>query len=199
MIQKVKIGKVFSNPVNPRLIKEDKFKKLVQSVKDFPEMLQLRPIVVNEEMGILGGNMRYKACQHLGHKEVYVIKAENLTNRQMEEFVIKDNSSFGEWDWNLLANMWEVEQLTDWGVNVYDFNNKDIDTVNSGDENSEWIGLPEFESSDKELKLVISFDSESARDEYIEANGVIISAKTKLTWSCHYPYRKRVSHNEQYE
>ena len=127
MIQKVKIGKVFSNPVNPRLIKEDKFKKLVQSIKDFPEMLQLRPIVVNEEMAILGGNMRYKACQQLGHKEVYIIKAENLTESQMESFVIKDNVGFGEWDWDILANQWDSVKLEDWGLDAWQ-NMDDIDT-----------------------------------------------------------------------
>ena len=91
MIQKVKIGKVYANPVNPRTIKQDKFKKLVNSIKEFPEMLKLRPIVVNSEMGILGGNMRYKACQELGFKEVYIIKAENLSEEQKMQFVIKDN------------------------------------------------------------------------------------------------------------
>ena len=133
MIQKVKISEVFSNPVNPRLIKEDKFKKLVQSIKDFPEMLQLRPIVVNEEMGILGGNMRYKACQQLGHKEVYIIKAENLTESQMESFVIKDNVGFGEWDWDILANEWDAVLLKDWGMDVWqpeeeDYNNNENDS-----------------------------------------------------------------------
>tara|TARA_R110000803_G_scaffold59512_1_gene118141 strand:+ start:1914 stop:2507 length:594 start_codon:yes stop_codon:yes gene_type:complete len=127
MIQKVKISEVFSNPVNPRLIKEDKFKKLVQSIKDFPEMLQLRPIVVNEEMAILGGNMRYKACQQLGHKEVYIIKAENLTESQMESFVIKDNVGFGEWDWDILANQWDSVKLEEWGLDAWQ-NMDDIDT-----------------------------------------------------------------------
>tara|TARA_R110000803_G_scaffold35719_1_gene77100 strand:+ start:76 stop:621 length:546 start_codon:yes stop_codon:yes gene_type:complete len=119
MIQKVKINKVFSNPVNPRVIKEDKFQKLVKSIKEFPEMLQLRPIVVNSEMGILGGNMRFKACQELGHKEVYIIKAENLTEEQMKSFVIKDNVGFGEWDWDILANEWDSEFLNEWGLDVW--------------------------------------------------------------------------------
>jgi hypothetical protein len=119
MVQKVKINKVFSNPVNPRTIKEAKFKKLVNSIKEFPEMLKLRPIVVNEEMGILGGNMRYKACQKLGHKEIYIIKAENLTEKQKESFVIKDNVGFGDWDWDVLANSWDTKELTDWGMDVW--------------------------------------------------------------------------------
>ena len=191
MIEKISIDKIFSNPVNPRVIKENKFKKLVKSIEEFPEMLKLRPIIINDEYGILGGNMRYKACKVLGLKEVWIIKANNLTDEQMKQFIIKDNSSFGEWDWDTLANMWDVEQLTDWGVNVYDFNNKDIDVVNQGDENSEWVGMPEFEASEKELKLVISFDDEETRQEYVEKNKIIVSATNKLTWSTHYPYRER--------
>jgi hypothetical protein len=119
MIQKVNIGSVLGNPVNPRTIKHDKFKKLVNSIKEFPEMLKLRPIVVNSKMEILGGNMRYKACQELGFKEVYIIKAENLSKKQMEQFVIKDNVGFGEWDWDILANGWDTNELTDWGMDVW--------------------------------------------------------------------------------
>ena len=118
MIEKISINKIFSNPVNPRLIKQDKFKKLVKSIKDFPEMLKLRPIVVNSEYGILGGNMRYKACQELGMEEVWIIKADKLTDKQIQQFIIKDNVGFGEWDWDTLANMWEVDELTDWGLDL---------------------------------------------------------------------------------
>lgn len=191
MVEKISIDKIFGNPVNPRVIKEHKFKKLVKSIEEFPEMLKLRPIIINDEYGILGGNMRYKACKALGLKEVWIIKANGLTDEQTKQFIIKDNSSFGEWDWDTLANMWDVEQLTDWGVNVYDFNNKDVDVVNQGDENSEWVGMPEFEASEKELKLVISFDDEETRQEYVEKNKIIVSATNKLTWSTHYPYRER--------
>ena len=100
------------------MIKQDKFKKLVKSIKDFPEMLKLRPIVVNSEYGILGGNMRYKACQELGMEEIWIIKAEKLTDKQIQQFIIKDNVGFGEWDWDTLANMWEVDELTDWGLDL---------------------------------------------------------------------------------
>jgi hypothetical protein len=118
MIEKVKINKIYSNPVNPRTIKEHKFKKLVNSIKEFPEMLKLRPIIVNSEMGILGGNMRYKACKQLGLKEVWIIKAENLTEKQMEQFVIKDNVGFGEWDWDIIANSWDVQEIENWGLSL---------------------------------------------------------------------------------
>ena len=116
----VKISEVKLNPNNPRLIKDEKFLKLVQSIKDFPEMLDIRPIVVNQDMIILGGNMRYKACKEAGLKEVPIIVTD-LTEEQQREFLIKDNTSGGEWDFEMLATEWDVEQLEDWGLDVPSF------------------------------------------------------------------------------
>ena len=121
MIQKVAINKVFPNPTNPRTIKEGKFKKLVNSIQEFPEMLELRPIVVSKDMEILGGNMRYQACKEVGLKEVYIIKADKLTEKQIEEFIVKDNVGFGEWDWDVLANDWDVKELEEWGLDGFPF------------------------------------------------------------------------------
>jgi DNA modification methylase len=118
MIEKVKIGEVKANPNNPRLIKDDKFKKLVKSINEFPEMLQLRPIVVNNDMVTLGGNMRLKACKEAGLKEVYIIKASNLSEAQQSEFIIKDNVGFGEWDWDMIANQYDEEELKEWGLDL---------------------------------------------------------------------------------
>lgn len=117
-VSKVKISEVKTNPKNPRLIKDDKFKKLVKSIKDFPEMLELRPIVVDENNIVLGGNMRLKACKEAGLKEVYIVKAENLTELQKDEFIVKDNVGFGEWDWDMLANEWDTEKLDEWGLDL---------------------------------------------------------------------------------
>jgi site-specific DNA-methyltransferase (adenine-specific) len=120
-IETVKISAVKSNPNNPRIIKDDKFKKLVTSIKEFPAMLEIRPIVVNEDMIVLGGNMRLKACIEAGLKEVAIIKASELTPEQQKEFIIKDNVGFGEWDWNELANTWDAEQLVEWGLDIPSF------------------------------------------------------------------------------
>lgn len=114
----VKIQDVKTNPNNPRLIKDDKFKKLVRSIKEFPEMLKLRPIVVDENNIVLGGNMRLRACKEAGLKEVHIIKADQLTEKQQREFIIKDNVGFGEWDWDDLANEWDVDELEDWGLDL---------------------------------------------------------------------------------
>ena len=116
--EKVKIEKIKTNPNNPRLIKDDKFKKLVKSVKEFPEMLEIRPIVVDKDNIVLGGNMRLRACQEAGLKEVHIIQADKLTEKQQREFIIKDNVGFGEWDWDDLANEWDVDELEDWGLDL---------------------------------------------------------------------------------
>ena len=114
----VKIEKVLPNPSNPRIIKDDKFKKLVKSIQEFPQMLELRPIVVDANMIVLGGNMRLKACKAAGLKEVPIVIADNLTEEQQAEFIIKDNVGFGEWDWDLLANEWDEELLQEWGLDL---------------------------------------------------------------------------------
>jgi DNA modification methylase len=117
-IEVVKIKDIKSNPNNPRVIKDDKFHKLCESIKAFPKMLELRPIVVNDDMVVLGGNMRLKALKHLGLTEAPVIKASELTEDQQRQFIIKDNAGFGEWDWDMLANEWNVEELEQWGLDV---------------------------------------------------------------------------------
>lgn len=117
-VDKVKISEVKTNPKNPRLIKDDKFKKLVKSIQDFPQMLELRPIVVDENNIVLGGNMRLKACKEAGLKEVFIVRAENLTEEQKDEFIVKDNVGFGEWDWDMLANEWDTEKLDEWGLDL---------------------------------------------------------------------------------
>lgn len=125
--ERVKISQVKNNPNNPRLIKDDKFHKLVKSIKDFPKMLEIRPIVVNDDMVVLGGNMRLKACKEAGLTEVPIIKASDLTEEQQKEFIIKDNIGFGDWDWNILANEWDNEELNEWGLDIPDFAVKELE------------------------------------------------------------------------
>mgnify|MGYP003665517106 FL=1 len=120
MKQQVKISKVKGNPSNPRIIKNDKFKKLVKSIQEFPEMLKLRPIVVDEDFMVLGGNMRLKASKDAGLSEVWIDIAEGLTEEQKKEFIVKDNVGFGEWEWDILANEWDSVQLAEWGLDVWE-------------------------------------------------------------------------------
>jgi ParB-like chromosome segregation protein Spo0J len=121
----MKLSEIRANPNNPRLIKDDKFAKLVESIRTFPEMLKLRPIVVNDDNIVLAGNMRLKACKEAGLKTVPVIKASELTEEQQREFIIKDNVGFGEWDWEMLANGWDAEKLEEWGMDISGMEDKD--------------------------------------------------------------------------
>ncbi len=153
----VKITEVKGNKDNPRIIKDAKFKKLVQSIKDFPEMLKIRPIVVNGEMTVLGGNMRLKACQQAGLKEVWILKADNLTEDQQKEFIIKDNSGFGEWDWDILANEWDVKKLEEWGLDGFPF--EDVEEITNPDNiDTENIFATELDSESN--YLVLKFDKD---------------------------------------
>jgi site-specific DNA-methyltransferase (adenine-specific) len=115
------IQEIKSNPNNPRLIKDHKFKQLVKSIQDFPQMLELRPIVIDENNMVLGGNMRLKACLEAGLTDVPVIHANNLSEDKKKEFIVKDNVGYGEWDWDDLANNWDALELTEWGLDIPNF------------------------------------------------------------------------------
>ena len=117
-IEKVKISQVKNNPNNPRVIKNDDFRKLVKSIKEAPWTIQLRSINVNDDNIVLGGNQRLRACKEAGLKEVYIIKASSLTEEQQREFIVKDNISSGEWDWDSLANEFDIEDLENWGLDL---------------------------------------------------------------------------------
>jgi DNA modification methylase len=119
-MKKVAIGELKPNPNNPRIIKDDKFKKLVQSIKDLPEMAEVRPVVVNTDMVVLGGNMRLKAMREAGWKEV-PIEVVDWDEDKQRQFIIKDNVSGGEWDWEMLANQWDADELNEWGLDLPEF------------------------------------------------------------------------------
>ena len=145
-MQTLPIGKIKANPNNPRTIKDDKFFKLVQSLKDLPEMAKVRPVVVNQDMVVLGGNMRLKAMKEAGWKEAPVEIVDWDEDKQ-RQFIIKDNVGFGEWDWEMLANEWNAEQLDDWGLTLPIF-----DTEPSAEE---LIG----DDKNKPATMKITFDS----------------------------------------
>jgi hypothetical protein len=111
-------SELLRNPKNPRYIKDDRFDKLVTSIQEFEEMLNIRPLVVDESLTILGGNMRLKAIKELGIEKVPIKIVKGLTEKQKEEFTIKDNVGYGEWNWDVLANEWEVEDLEHWGLDT---------------------------------------------------------------------------------
>lgn len=114
---KLPIAKLKTNPDNPRLIKDEKYQRLLQSLKDFPDMAAVREVVINKDNMILGGNMRFKAMVEAGWKEIPVKQVDWPEDKQ-KEFIIKDNANFGEWDWDIIANQYELEDLDAWGVDL---------------------------------------------------------------------------------
>ena len=175
---KVKIKDIRPNPDNPRFINDDKFKKLVQSIKEFPEMMEIRPIVVNKEMVILGGNMRLKACIEAGLKEVPIFVADKLTEEQEKEFIIKDNVGFGEWDWDILSE-WNTERLEDWGLDLFwtgsEFNDINQDELDL-DEKFNPIG-----KSDGLQRVVFLFNSKAEAESYLNS-AKIKFIKRNMAW-----------------
>jgi hypothetical protein len=155
MKKQLKISQLKENTSNPRLIKGDKFKKLVKSIQEFPEMLELRPIVVDENMVVLGGNMRLKACKEAGLKEVWIEVAENLTEAQKKEFIIKDNVGFGEWEWDILANEWDAMDLNEWGLDTWQPSDVNLDQFfEESDQTKEIKNKIVLEYTNEEFELV---------------------------------------------
>lgn len=172
--QKVKISQIKLNPNNPRIIRDDNFAKLVKSVKDFPEMLNIRPIVVNKDMIILGGNMRYKACKEAGLKEIPIIITD-LSEDKQREFLIKDNTSGGEWDWEVLTNEWDAEELSEWGLDLNTFQSSDINLDDFFEENNI--------SEDKQEKFTITLEySQEDYAEVIELFGKKTGSKEQIVF-----------------
>lgn len=146
----IDISKVKLNENNPRLIKDDKFKKLVTSIKEFPEMLKIRPIVVDENLVALGGNMRLMACKEIGLKEVPIIRANELSEEQKREFIIKDNVGFGQWNYDKLANEWDEQVLLHWGMDVWQTE----------------IEEPQWSEEKQDIfKLLLDFKNEEKREQ----------------------------------
>jgi hypothetical protein len=174
-----KISEVKLNPNNPRLIKDDKFKKLVQSIKDFPEMLSIRPIVVNKDMIILGGNMRFRACKEAGITEIPVIVTD-LSEDKQREFLIKDNISGGEWNWDLLANEWDNEELVEWGLDVWT-QPMDINEMNESDINIEEEFDPIGNASGLQ-RVVFIFDGPEEAESWLAQHPSLPLKKMNMAW-----------------
>lgn len=152
-IELININKIKPNKNNPRIIRDVAFERLVKSIKDFPEMLEIRPIVINADMEILGGNQRYRACIDAGLKEIPIIRAESLTAEQQRKFTIKDNLSEGEWDWDALANEWNNEELNDWGLNVPDYLSADVNIDDFFEDNGE-------SEKEQKFKIILEYTEE---------------------------------------
>ena len=174
-MESLPISKVRPNSENPRYIKDEKFKKLVQSLRDFPEMANVRPIVVNKEMVVLGGNMRLKAMQEAGWSEVPV-QVVDWSEEKQREFIIKDNVGFGEWDWDELANTWNSVELEDWGLdswqNMDDIDTTDEFTLPSGDkEPFQQMTFTLADEQAEQIKNAIADIKQTEKYKYVETMG----------------------------
>ena len=187
-MQKIDPKKLKLNPENPRTISKDKFQKLVQSMKDFPEMFEARPIVVRPDMMVLGGNMRLRAAREAGLKEV-PIHVVGWDEAKQSEFIIKDNVSFGVWDWDLIANEWNPGDLNDWGLDVWDPREDAVNESNA--EEGEWVGMPVFEGQDAVFKLNIEFETKEELERYVQDQAIPILKKVPTAWSTRYPFDGR--------
>lgn len=169
-MQLTKISRLKLNPNNPRIIKDDRFKKLVKSLQDFPEMLEKRPIIVNKDYVVLGGNMRLKAAIEAGMKEVPVDVADWSEEKQ-REFIIKDNISGGEWDWETLANEWDTEELEEWGLTVFQ-SDVDLDSFFNKDDR---------EAKEKKDAIILEYSPEE-HQKVVDAFDKIGGSREKIVW-----------------
>jgi ParB-like chromosome segregation protein Spo0J len=150
----MKLKDIKPNPNNPRVLRDDKFQKLKQSIKEFPKMLSLRPMVIDENNVVLGGNMRLRVLQELGFNDIdeaWVKRSSDLTEEEKKRFIIADNVSFGEWDWDTLANDWDVVDLEAWGLEI-PFYDEEVKQEESKEE--EELNVIELKFYDKDYKIV---------------------------------------------
>lgn len=180
-IKEVKISDIKPNPKNPRVIRDHKFKQLIESIKSFPEMLDIREIVVDENNMILGGNMRYKACLEAGIKKVKVQIFSGLSEDDKDQFVIRDNANYGQWDWDKLANNFDEKDLATWGMNVWQPDehtawDDEEEECNDSDELDE-AEAPAQSTNVKSEKKVIQLEFEIG--DYDEAYGLVTYLRSK--------------------
>lgn len=166
----MRLSDIIPNPNNPRVIRDERFAKLKNSIEQFPKMMHLRPIVVDASGVILGGNMRLRALQDLGYKEIpdaWVKRADDLTEEEKQRFIIADNVGFGEWEWETLANEWDAGDLETWGLDVPGWaNGHDVNEM-SEDDLDDSQDFDEIGASDGRHRVVFFFDGEEEAQSYL--------------------------------
>lgn len=177
----MRIQDIKPNPNNPRIIKDNKFKQLVKSIQDFPQMLELRPIVIDENNMVLGGNMRLKACIEAGLIDVPVKQAKDLTEEQKKEFIVKDNVGYGEWDFDQLANEWDVDLLQDWGLEIPNWSaGHEVNTMTDDDVDIDEEFNP-MGKMDGKQRVVFLFDGPEEAESYLKSLNVEFK-KMNMAW-----------------
>ena len=186
MTQSRNIAEIKANPKNPRVIKDEKFAKLVQSLREFPEMLEKRPLVcftdTDGKFVVLGGNMRLKAAKEIGLKELPIVLADDWTEEQKAQFLIKDNVGFGEWNWQELQQDWDVEKLAEWGLDVpqwaagLDVNEMTDDDVDITEE------FDPIGKSNGQQRVVFIFDGKEEAESWLSQHPELPLKKRSMAW-----------------
>lgn len=153
-IEMINISEVHINPDNPRIIKDEKYLKLLESIKNFPQMLYIRPIVIDTHNMILGGNQRYEVCKELKYSEIPIIRAINLTEEQYREFIIKDNVSSGGWDFDRLIKDWDIDILKSYNLDLDEF---DLDQFKVSD-NQDQQSIEDINKNNSKLENVFNIE-----------------------------------------
>jgi hypothetical protein len=214
-VQLIDINKVKQNKNNPRLIRDEKYLDLLESITESPSMMSLREVVLDKDYVIQGGNQRHKACKELGWKQIpYKMYTEEMYKQDLaarraaakkknekyikesyedlcKEFVIKDNGSYGEMDWKVAREGgWKIEKMEKWGQDVPDFGNHErLEEVNS--EDGEWVGMPEFSAKNPSKKIIIHFETEEDREAFTKEYKMKFTQKQANAWSTNYPFKDR--------
>lgn len=167
----MKVKDIKYNPSNPRFIKGDDFEKLKKSIEDFPKMMRLRPMVINPDNIVLGGNQRLKAIEELGYKEIpeeWVVRADELTEEEQRRFIIVDNVGFGAWDWNIIeADDWDLKELENWGLELPDFSDSGSEDSSNGEDEKHYtkkVETPEYEPNNEKPDVKELFNDEKYRE-----------------------------------
>jgi len=187
------ISTLIPSEQNPRIISQENLNKLKSSIKGFEKMMEARPLVVTEDMRVVGGNQRLKALIQLGYESIpdSWVKIMSFTPEEEREFIVKDNASYGGWDWDLLLEEFGQKELFDWAIEVPNLGDLEkVEKVNDL-ENEEWVGMPDFETKEDPLQIVVKFENDGLRKEFAEKMNIefTYAKEGNKTWTTWYPYK----------
>ena len=187
------ISTLIPSEQNPRIISQENLNKLKSSIKGFEKMIEARPLVVTEDMRVVGGNQRLKALIQLGYESIpdSWVKIMSFTPEEEREFIVKDNASYGGWDWDLLLEEFGQKELFDWAIEVPNLGDLEkVEKVNDL-ENEEWVGMPDFETKEDPLQIVVKFENDGLRKEFAEKMNIefTYAKEGNKTWTTWYPYK----------
>jgi len=191
----MKISKLLPSDHNPRKISQDNLNKLKKSLSSFQKMMEARPLIVTEDFRVIGGNQRLKVLIELGYDEIpdEWVKVMAFTPSEEREFIVKDNASYGSWDWDGLLEEFGQEELFEWTIEVPSLGDLEKVGVVNNLEDEEWVGMPDFEKGDDPLQIVVKFENEGLRKEFAEKMNIkfTYAKEGNKSWTTWYPYKEK--------